>query len=273
MAHSSSHNRRASRKRHSWPRTRVDQLETIFESPPAHQKAFFGTETQSQGRKPRAKDAAAPQDSEQCRRIDMNDVLPEAIQAQMIWYSHHLEESHHDRERLSTKVKELERVCRSQSKTNAMLLQDIQSWQHNYETIESELIEVAKVVEEAKTYVRTIETANTGLRYALEQAREEQEAARRREWRYLAWRCWQSCAHFPSKLIQGFRRSDTTKPGKLGPRTAARPESMFPILEPSTSIVDLPRSGACSRMSGSFSEEHQCSSVPDLPVKHNEGTG
>lgn len=155
----------------------------------------------SEGRTPRAEDVVGLLDSEQCVPTDGKVSSTELVRARMIWYSHHLEESHYDREKLSNKVKELEIVCRSQLRTNASLVQDVQSWQNNYKAIESELVDAAQEIEEAKAYVRSIETANANLRYALSQAREEQERARRRKWSRMARSCWHTCTHLPDILV------------------------------------------------------------------------
>ena len=275
MAHSSKHKGRVSWKRHTWPRTQVNQLETIPESPRTPQKTKFGFASQPDEGKALT-DNVELLDSVQSMRIEEKIVSPNAVQAQMIWYSHHLEESHHDRERLVSKIKELETVCRTHSKSNVTLVQDIQSWQTNYEAVESELIDTTQELEEAKAYVRSVETANANLRYALSQAREEQERARRNSWSNRALRCWQTCTHLSSSVLNGFRRPSIHKRKKRSakiPVSTARPESMLPIIDPSTSKVHLPPSRACSRTSGCLPEDCLSSSSSHVPVKDNRGAG
>lgn len=248
MAYTLNHRMRVSRKRYTWPRTQVDQLETIPESPRTPQVAKFTSDTSSEERTYPADDVATLSDSEQCMRYDEKVVPPEAVRAQMIWYSHQLEISYHDRERLDRRIKELEVVCRSQSKTNASLIHDIQSWQKNYDAVESELVDAAQEMEEVKAYVRSVETANANLRYALSQAREEQEHAHRRRWNHLAHRCWQRCTRLSEILVDACRLPSMRKRKKQdnnASKPAARPESTCPILHSSTSKISLPPSSTC----------------------------
>jgi len=248
MAYTMNYRMRVSRKRYTWPRTQVDQLETIPESPRTPRVAKFTSDTPSEEQTYPAEDVATLLNSEQCMRHNEKVVPSEAVRAQMIWYSHQLERSCHDRERLNGRIEELEVVCRSQSKTNASLIREMQSWQKNYEAVESELVDAAQEVEEVKAYVRSVEMANANLRYALSQAREEQELACRRRWNHLAHRCWQRCTRLSEFLVGACRLPSMRKRKEQDTHVSkptARPESTCPILHPSTSKISLPPSNTC----------------------------
>lgn len=166
--------RKRSVKRQTWPQAELGQLETIIESPRPPQEARPASSESAD-----STDGSAS-DSKPDIQINAKTLSQENTHTQMIWYSHHLAESYTDRERLAGKIEQLENVCRYQSKTNKSLLEDIQTWHKNYETLETELIEATQEIQEAKAYVRNLETVNANLRYALSQAREEQEQARRK---------------------------------------------------------------------------------------------
>jgi len=247
MAHELGYRTRVPRKRYTWPRTQVDQLETIPESPQMSQVAKFMPVTLSEEHTHQAEDVATLLDSKQCARHDEH-VVPSGAAGQMIWYSRQLELSYRDRERLGGRVSELKVVCKSQSKTNASLIRELQSWQKNYQAVESELVDATRELEEVKAHVRSVETANANLRYALIQAREEQERARRRRWNNLARRCWRRCTCWSEKLIDSCRSPNTKKLKKHEPdqaRSTTRPESRCPILHSSTSKTSLSHSGTC----------------------------
>lgn len=190
MEKSLSRKRRSPWKRHTWPRAQVDKLETILESPQILPQSKFLI---SPIRTSLANDTTVQWKAEGCSKIDSPVGTHVDTNTQMIWWSHHLEESQQDRQRLSQKIKHLEAVCKTQSQTNTALLQDVKSWRNNYKGVEAELIEAAQEIEEAKAYVRSIETANANLRYALAQAKEEQERARRSHWTNRLIRWLQSC--------------------------------------------------------------------------------
>lgn len=187
--------RKPSIKRQTWPQSELGQLETIIESPRAPQEGCV----------PSSKITDAASDGTQLGskpdiRIDGRAPLQDMTHTQMIWYSHHLAESYTDRERLAGKIEQLENVCRYQSKTNGTLLEDIRSWQKNYESVEAELIDTAQELEEAKLYVRSIETANANLRYALSQAKEEQRRTRMKKRDTCLPSCWKHLRCFSRRI-------------------------------------------------------------------------
>lgn len=181
--------RKTSLKRRTWPQAELGQLETIVESPRAPQEA----------RPPSSEsvdsiDESVPdimlQITKPVTQTNGKTASQEMTHTQMIWYSHHLAESYNDRERLAGKIEQLENVCRYQSKTNKSLLEDVRTWQKNYESLETELIEATQEIEQAKAYVRSVETVNANLRYTLSQAREELEQPRRRRRNSCLSVCW-----------------------------------------------------------------------------------
>lgn len=200
-------------------------------------------------------------DGQACIRINEKVLSSEVARTQMIWYSHHLAESYHDRERLASKIEQLETVCRSQCKTNASLLEDVRSWQDSYESIEAELIEATQEIEEAKAYVRSIETANANLRYALSQAREEQERARRRRWRKCFADCWDRVRCLPQQVNDIVCGASATKTSSPSPQNPAR---MIDIPTPSMSRIHLLGSRTCSRMSEGVSQKLEPSETPTM---------
>lgn len=171
--------RKPSVKRQTWPQSEIGQLETIVESPRAPQEARPSSSNSADSACELTSDGMLL-DSRPEIHINGKASSQETTHTQMIWYSHHLAESYNDRERLAGKIEQLEHVCRYQSKTNKSLLADVRTWQKNYESIETELIEATQEIEEAKAYVRSVETTNANLRYALSQVREERDQARRK---------------------------------------------------------------------------------------------
>lgn len=251
--------RRGSLKRHTWPRTEVDQLETIVESPQSSPKSKQTIEL------PPTEPLCQ---TEECSSIGKlvvqsstsngeGDPPKKSDQTQMVWYSHHLTESQRDRERLWNKVEELESVCRSHSKANAKLLQDVSAWQISCEKVEAELVEATQEIEEAKAHIRSIETSNMNLRYALRQAREEQELDRQRRWRTRMLRYVKSCMQISTKASTGGRFK--AKKDNLHDMDESYTTHSEPATPPSRPSVKTSRpliSRPPSRMSGSFASEH-----------------
>ncbi|KAJ9660205.1 hypothetical protein H2198_002711 [Neophaeococcomyces mojaviensis] len=258
---SGSQYRTSSSRRHTWPRAQVQQLETIPESPRSSPKKDFSTslEPSSTGEPQRQDDELSTGEP----KAELRNVIPEAIRTQMLWYSHHLAQSYQDRERLASKISELENVCKSQSKANAALQRDIRVWQQNYESIENELIEAAQEIEEAKAYVRCLETANANVRYALSQAREEQEQAKQRRWGQRLQRPWRRCFRWTSMVKDAVLRlcSCTNQKQHHEERPPARQalvdksRSVTPENEVNSSQVQLLRSRVPSTMSRSSNHE------------------
>lgn len=192
--------RTAGPKRHSWPKTRVHHLETIPESPRSPPKKSFAFEIDShlaQATQKELSDSIAE---------NLNDepesVIPEAIRAQMQWYSHHLAQSYRDRERLATRVSDLETVCKSQTKANTSLHKAVTLWQQNYRSIELELIEASHEIDEARASIRRLKTTNSNLRYTLCQLKEEREYIQDRKWSNRLRRSWQACISWSRSLLQ-----------------------------------------------------------------------
>lgn len=214
--------RAGSSKRHTWPRSVVEQLETIPESPPTLLKATFDNSSNSQP----ATKIPAP--------VDTKPGFSE--QAQILLITQHLQTSIQDRETLSKRIADLEKICSSQAKSNAALIREVRSWQQNYDTVEAELLELAAENEEAKRYVRALETSNANLRYALAQMKEERDRAESRRWRnrlgkIVAWMGRRWC------------RSEEEQKQRQD-----RSPSRRPILRSRASDHEA-ESGRCSRMS------------------------
>lgn len=238
--------RKPSLKRRTWPQSEPGHLETIIESPRTPQEARLSS-TDVQDTPPRSRLNSQPQDSKQNVSVEKLLTPADATHTQMIWYSHHLAQSYSDRERLAGKIEQLEDVCRYQSKTNASLLDDIRTWRNNYETVESELIEATQEMEEAKAYVRSVETANANLRYALSQAKEEQERVRRKRWRTCgiedSWKRLRSIPRRVSNAVCGASALKTTSP------QPEKPSRVVDAPSRSTSRIHLLGSRNCSRVS------------------------
>lgn len=220
-------------KRHTWPRAIVEQLETIPESP----------------RAPADFDSPDPTPKPVQPVVDTRST-EELRRAQMLWYSHHLTESQQDRERLGQKIKELETAYRAQSKINAELRKDIITWQNSYDMIEAELVEAAQEIEEAKAYVRSIETSNANLRYTLSQAKEQVESEKRKRWSY---RVQKWVTRLPRHLVGLFKSSTFPQ------TTYWRESSETPVMR-NRSPID--RSGAFSRLDRRASDPKLPSSSP-----------
>lgn len=202
--------RQRSLNRQTWPQSELGQLETIIESPRAPQEGCAAS-SKSTDNVPNSTLLGGKPETAVDGKIPSYDMT----HTQMIWYSHHLAESYNDRERLAGKIEQLENVCRYQSKTNAKLLEDIRSWQKNYESIEAELIEASQEIEEAKSYVRSIETANANLRYALSQAKEEQRRAQKKRRHTCLPTCWshlRCCSRRMKGLACGTSALKSTSP-------------------------------------------------------------
>lgn len=226
--------RAGSLKRHTWPRAIVEQLETIPESPPTLPKATFddGSKAQSAATTSPTVQQKAPKGSDNA-----------LTQAQMLVFTQHLKESIQDRENLSAKIKELENICSSQSKANAALIREIRSWQQNYDNIEAELVDVVAENDEAKRYVRALETSNANLRYALSQAQEQRDRAEARHWRRRIRRMLEKCSSLPRVLHSYWSKTSSSEK-----RNVARSPSRRPILRSRASNFDELQSGRCSRM-------------------------
>lgn len=218
--------RKRSLKRSTWPQAAPGQLETIVESPKASEKLGFQS--------PSSPDAGAHAtfefellDSKQ-NDLDKQTMDPSTGHSQMIWYSHHLAQSYTDRERLAGKIQQLESVCKYQSKTNARLLEDVQVWRNNYECVESELIEATQEMEEAKAYVRSVETANANLRDALSKLKDD-KCTRRNKWRTCLQNLW-------DRLV-----SQSQHVGKVVCEASAI-TSASPLPDMPSRMVDMPNS-------------------------------
>ncbi|KAK5071235.1 hypothetical protein LTR64_007739 [Lithohypha guttulata] len=250
--------RTGSNKRHTWPRTKVDQLETIPESPQTLSSSKFTA--QEAARDQRAKDErrSVVLDTKS-DKFSAESASSVDIQAQMIWYSHRLEESLHDRQRLTTRIKELEAVCKNQAKAQDTVLKDVKVWRQNYGIVEAELVEAAQEIVEVREYVRALETSNANLRYALSQAREEQECSHRTSWCGRIRRCLQRCWSFPQRFqaaVHGPKKNDKrVKPHKS---SLLQPESRLLTPHSNSSRTSIPESGRCSRMGA-----HPVTIVPD----------
>lgn len=155
--------RQIRQKRHTWPRTSVNTLEPIIESPRTPTKPKFpaGSDGTSQG-SPRG-------------TTDLNH-------SQLLWYSQVLAESQKERLKLGDKILHLERVCEKQKSKNARLQEEVYQWQANFDTIRVELFDAVQEIEDARSYVRSIETSNANLKYVLAQIKEQEQAARERKW-------------------------------------------------------------------------------------------
>lgn len=251
--------RRASLKRHTWPRMEVDQLETILESPHSSPKSKQTSRLLPTGQISQTEEQSnigriAVQNNTSKTDIDP---LKQSNHTEMVWYSHHLTESQRDRERLWNKVEELESVCRSHSKANAKLLQDVSVWQSSFEKAEAELVEATQEIEEAKAHIRNVETSNMNLRYALRQAREEQEYDRQRRWRNRFLRYARSCMQLPTVVSTGecFKVKRVCL-HNADERSTICSEPSTPPSRPSMKKIPPSVSRPPSRMSGSFANEH-----------------
>lgn len=252
------HTSKGSRKRHTWPRAVVEQLETIPESPRA--PINFDVSTPDLDVQSRPDLDSNPKD-ELLQAVTSGTSAEELRRAQMLWYSHHLAESQQDRERLSRKIKELENAYRTQSKVNAGLRDDVKSWQHSYDLIEAELVEVVQEIEEAKAYVRSIETSNANLRYTLSQVKEQTELKRQKTWRFRVSKLFTQVSGHVAKLFQS--RQTKSGRGRHSELDKLREGSETPVTH--SRRTDLNRAGACSRLSKRRSD-------PELPSSSPQGS-
>lgn len=229
--------RAGSLKRHTWPRAVVEQLETIPESPPTLPKATFDSGLT-------ARSSTISPALEQQKPSRASDA--KLTQAQMLVFSQHLRESIQERELLSTRIQELENICLNQLKANAALIREVRSWQQNYDILEAELVDVTTENEEAKQYVRALETSNANLRYALNQAQEQRDRAEAKRWRRRIRVVLERCRFLPATVRAYWSRGDTSMNEKEG---QDRSPSRRPILRSRAGRCDDLESGRCSRMS------------------------
>lgn len=234
------HKPKASLKRHTWPQARAEQLETILESPDRTPNLAPSAESTTSDKPSRDMTNPHVVEIEQvvCNNVKTSSL--DTIQTQMIWYSQYLAESQSERERLCQKIEELRTVCKSQSKSNAALLDDVRTWQSNYDAVEAELVEATQEIEEVKGYVRNVETVNANLRYALSQAKEEQERSHRARWSHRLGKCFGSCWRLPGTIMSRILPPKTKAPPRdVKSRATMRPESSVPILNASRSKISL----------------------------------
>lgn len=237
--------RKTSLKRITWPQSAPCQLETIVESPKAQDQSCRQPSS-AQDTNTHSAFGFELLDSKETHSAKTAVNASDVGHAQMIWYSHHLAQSYNDRERLKGKIQQLEDVCKYQSKTNARLLEDVQVWRNNYECVESELIESTQELEEAKAYVRSIETANANLRCALSKLKDEQAHTRKKKWRTcirLSWKRLQSFSRQVGTAVCGASALISTSP------QPDKPSRVVDVPNHSGSRMHLLGSRNCSRSS------------------------
>lgn len=249
---------KGSHKRHTWPRTVVEHLETIPESPVA--PADFDNSAATSQSKP-VIDSSTRSNVVQFVVDGRN--TEELKRAQMLWYSHHLAESQQDREKLNKTIIELETAYRAQSKANAELRRNLKSWQNSYDIIEAELVEAAQEIEEARAYVRSIETSNANLRYALSQIKEQTELEKQKRWRFRLQRWITELPEHFTGLFQS-RKTNCRSPAV----DHSREGSETPIMR-SRNNVD--RSGAFSRLDKRVADPELPSSSPQQSPQSEKG--
>ena len=209
--------RQIRQKRHTWPRSNVDKLETIIESPrtPTKQKFPSGDGNRTSQGSPGG--------------------IQEINHSQLLWYSQVLSDSQKERLKLSDKIAHLERVYEKQKSKNTRLQQEVLQWQVNFDTIQVELCEAVQEIEDARSYVRTIESSNANLKYVLAQMKEEQ-AMKERRWQKRLGKYMMSLFESRSSTTEtdektealGVARAATPEPFKAEPKLSNKQTTLLP---------------------------------------------